>query len=134
MIRVEESDRLSLTLLLSPEDGSVAQARHHLHEFLTSRDVVPERIDPTDLVVSELVTNAIEAGSPEIEVYARVDGDAVRVWVSDAVPLAPQAHTPSPHGGGWGLHIIHEVATRWGVRPRVDGHPGKTVWAEVLLT
>ena len=127
VIRREESDRQSNTLLLGPDEHAAAEARHHLHQFLVERDVAPERLEPAELVVSERVTNA------EVEVYSRIDGDAVRIWVSDEVPITPHPHEPTVHGGGWGLHIIHEVATRWGVSPRVDGHPGKPVWAEVLL-
>ena len=134
MIRTVESDRFSFTLVLEPDEHAAGEARHELRQFLVDREVAAGQLSAAELVVSELVTNAVSSGSPEVEVYARVDGDTIRIWVSDEVAVAPQPHEPSPQGGGWGLHIIHEVATRWGVRPRVDGQPGKTVWADVLLT
>jgi len=131
---MQEADRFSITLVLAPDEHAAGEARHELHQFLAGREVDVERVGWVELVVSELVTNAVAAGSAEVEVYARVDRNAVRIWVSDEIPVTPYPHEPSADGDGWGLNIIHQVAARWGVRPRVDDHPGKTVWADVLLS
>ncbi|MFI9061395.1 ATP-binding protein [Streptomyces sp. NPDC053429] len=92
--------------------------------------------DAAELVVSELVTNALRhSGAPrgrDIGVrLARREG-RVRVEVSDAgavVDLAPQTATAGDERGR-GLAIVAALAERWGCRPRPHGI-GKAVWAEV---
>lgn len=83
------------------------------------------------LIVSELVTNALQAAATGIRVTAerREGGIEVRVY-DDAAgwprPLAPAA----VENHGRGLHIVAALATRWGVTADAGG---KTVWAEVAV-
>lgn len=67
------------------------------------------------LLVSELVTNAVTHGVGEIWLRVDTETDGVRVEVSDQgnVALAPSP-TPGAHGG-WGLRIVDELASEWGV-------------------
>lgn len=84
-----------------------------------------ERAD-TVLMVSELVTNALVHGMGRISLRIDVASDALRVRVSDEgnVRVAPSP-TPGAHGG-WGLRIVDQLATTWGVRAG-----NTTVWFHV---
>jgi anti-sigma regulatory factor (Ser/Thr protein kinase) len=70
-----------------------------------------------ELLVSELVTNALRHGHGEISLCARVDRDRMLVEVIDGG--AGFARELRRYGfeqvGGWGLDIVEEVASRWGV-------------------
>ncbi|HSA52117.1 MAG TPA: SpoIIE family protein phosphatase [Yinghuangia sp.] len=84
----------------------------------------------TELVVSELVTNAIRyAGGP---IALRLIRDRMLVCeVSDPSNTQPRmrrAH--STDEGGRGLFLVAQLTTRWGSRYR---HTGKTIWTEQSL-
>ncbi|RKN10435.1 protein phosphatase [Streptomyces radicis] len=85
---------------------------------------------PTELIVSELVTNAIRwAGGP---VGLRLIRDeTLIVEVSD--PSETQPHLRSPRStdeGGRGLFLVAQLAHRWGSRYTPSG---KTIWTEQPL-
>lgn len=94
---------------------------------------------PTDLVqdallvASELVTNAVRHGQPEITLGLRRDPECLVVEVSDGgdgLPVLPAAKPPPGRPAGRGLLIVAATATDWGVRTNPD-RPGKTVWAQL---
>ena len=86
------------------------------------------------LLVSELVTNVIRHVSPEdgadrIVLTVERDERALRIEVCDSgggFEPAPRADTQDA-SSGWGLHILAQVAARWGVES--DG--GTRVWFEL---
>lgn len=85
--------------------------------------------ETAELVVSELVTNAVVHAATPVDVEAIVRRHGVRVEVADGSP-----HPPVPRayeglaGTGRGLRLLEELADEWGVQP----HPrGKTVWFEL---
>ena len=84
-----------------------------------------------ELLVSEVVTNAVRhAGSPG-QIELRVDGDVLRVEVTDAMAGRPEPRHPTPEEpSGRGLAIVETVASRWGIEPVPEG---KTVWFELDL-
>src|SRR5262249_17469881 len=83
------------------------------------------------LLTSELVTNSVKhSGSPWVEVGVVLEADELRVEVSDQNGDAVRPRTPDIHGG-WGLTLVAELATRWGVE-RERGR--KTIWTEIALT
>ncbi|MEV7401330.1 SpoIIE family protein phosphatase [Streptomyces sp. NPDC091267] len=84
----------------------------------------------TELIVSELVTNAIRyAGGP---VALRLIRDRVLVCeVADPSNTQPRLRRAlSTDEGGRGLFLIAQLATRWGCR---YGARGKTLWTEQAL-
>ncbi|HEV2368631.1 MAG TPA: SpoIIE family protein phosphatase [Acidimicrobiales bacterium] len=85
--------------------------------------------DDVELVVSELVTNAIlHAGGLRAFNVRPVDG-GVRLEVRDDSPDAPVLGWLSPDSmTGRGLRLVASIASRFGAEP--DG-AGKNVWAEV---
>jgi transcriptional regulator with XRE-family HTH domain/anti-sigma regulatory factor (Ser/Thr protein kinase) len=97
----------------------------------TALEIPSETFDRAALLVSELVTNSVKhTDSNWIEVAITLGIDVLRVEVSDTDhhPLRPR--TPDINGG-WGLTLVAELATRWGVERR---RAGKTIWIEFDLT
>ena len=82
------------------------------------------------LLASELVANAVRhADSGSIGLRIEVTAGHVRVDVADdGEGFVPHPKPPEPGKlGGWGLYIVDELATRWGV---IDGD-GTRVWFEI---
>lgn len=82
-----------------------------------------------ELLVSEVVSNAVLHARTPFVVTVERRSDTVRVGVTDESPVAPVV---KDHGRlaptGRGLHILDALAQRWGV----DTHDsGKTVWFEI---
>lgn len=86
-------------------------------------------VEVARLLVSELVTNAVQHGGGEVVLVVARRGDGLRVEVHDASPVMPVlAERSSLMERGWGLRLVAELATTWGTAPRDDGQPGKQVW------
>lgn len=87
--------------------------------------------DAALLVASELVTNAVQHGTGEVELRIELDGSAVRLEVLDdghaAVKLTSKA--PASAVGGRGLELVHSVSRRWGAG--FDPAGRTLVWAEL---
>jgi anti-sigma regulatory factor (Ser/Thr protein kinase) len=83
-----------------------------------------------ELLVSELVTNAVRHAEPPLAVHVRCAGAVVRIEVDDGAPHdLPKLEPPDQRDlRGRGLYIVERLAARWGVHP--NGR-GKTVWFEV---
>jgi anti-sigma regulatory factor (Ser/Thr protein kinase) len=85
--------------------------------------------DAAELLVSELVTNAVLHARTQISVEVLAAGDLVRITVHDASTVIPK---PRIYGTdsttGRGLRLIATIARSWGVQ-RERG--GKAVWCEV---
>ncbi|WP_221351550.1 ATP-binding protein [Streptomyces beigongshangae] len=94
--------------------------------------------DAVVLVVAELAANAALHGCVPGRDFAlrlaRDDGRGVLlVEVSDTHPTLPVRAAPTAdEDHGRGLVLVDALAARWGVRDRVG--PGKTVWAECVLS
>jgi anti-sigma regulatory factor (Ser/Thr protein kinase) len=92
----------------------------------------PAVLAVAELLISELVTNAVLHGQGEIGVRVCENGDLLRVEVSDAHPdpAVPSMPSGEPESGR-GLAIIAALSTAWGTSARA-GMPGKTVWFELV--
>jgi anti-sigma regulatory factor (Ser/Thr protein kinase) len=87
-------------------------------------------IDDARLLISELVTNAVNHTRSPFSVSIAADSPKVRVAVRDtssAVPVSRGRSEDAPNGGR-GLQIVTALADDWGV---VRNPLGKTVWAEL---
>jgi len=83
-----------------------------------------------ELLVSEVVSNAVlhAAAAPRIE--AQLGPDTIRVAVYDDDPNLPVHRLPdADRPGGRGLHLLDRLASRWGAEAVEDG--GKVVWFEI---
>ncbi|MEU6066923.1 SpoIIE family protein phosphatase [Streptomyces sp. NPDC047082] len=81
----------------------------------------------TELIVSELVTNAIRHAAPPIRLRLLRD-TRLTLEVADASSTAPRLrHARSTDEGGRGLFLVAQLAHRWGARYTAGG---KVIWAE----
>ncbi|MFB6956877.1 SpoIIE family protein phosphatase [Streptomyces sp. NPDC056309] len=114
---------------LPREPRSVGRAREYARAQLTAWDLEP-LIDTTELLVSELVTNALRYGEGEIRLRLLLDRTLVcEVW--DAGLVQPRRRRArDTDEGGRGLQLVGLLSAAWGSRrtPR-----GKTVWFELPL-
>jgi anti-sigma regulatory factor (Ser/Thr protein kinase) len=91
-----------------------------------------EFAESVELLVSELVTNAIAACASSlgpVGLWLLSDGKQVVILVSDSAPNPPVPMNPdSATEGGRGLLLVEAVSARWGWYP-IPGGTGKVVWA-----
>ncbi|WP_413094600.1 SpoIIE family protein phosphatase [Streptomyces nitrosporeus] len=115
--------------LLPRELRSVARARELARDRLLAWDL-GGLVDTTELLVSELVTNALRYGEGEIRLRLLRDRTLVcEVW--DAGLVQPRRRRArDTDEGGRGLQLVGLLSAAWGSRrtPR-----GKTVWFELAL-
>ncbi len=84
-----------------------------------------------ELVVSELVTNAIRYGIHPIRLRLIHDAQTLICEVSDTSHTAPHLRRAKIFDeGGRGLLLVAQLTQRWGSRHTADG---KTIWAEIGL-
>ncbi|MCK7623185.1 SpoIIE family protein phosphatase [Streptomyces sp. RS10V-4] len=84
----------------------------------------------TELIVSELVTNALRHASGPIGLRM-IRAEALICEVSDGSSTAPHLrHARTTDEGGRGLFLIARYARRWGARYTAHG---KVIWAELPL-
>jgi anti-sigma regulatory factor (Ser/Thr protein kinase) len=83
-----------------------------------------------NLVLSELVTNALLYGEPPFVVTVTVDDNSTSIFVEDAGSEFPSRRPTVPgEPGGYGLNLVDAAANGWGVIARQGD--GKVVWAEI---
>jgi anti-sigma regulatory factor (Ser/Thr protein kinase) len=123
------------TLELVPGLRAPRTARVFTGETLAAWDVDTGAVEAAQLVVSELVTNAL-LHAPEsraITLQLLASDDSVQVRVSDEGMQSPSRQSPpDPKSGiesGRGVWIVEAFTDDWGTEP--DEHGGKTVWCEV---
>ncbi|MER7841947.1 SpoIIE family protein phosphatase [Streptomyces sp. NPDC096040] len=115
---------------LDNELTAAAAARDFATDQLARWNVAEEIAFNTELIVSELVTNAIRYGSPPLELRLILDR-ALTCEVSDSSATAPHLrHARTTDEGGRGLFIVAQLAQTWGARYSADG---KTIWTEQTL-
>jgi PAS domain S-box-containing protein len=114
---------------LPREPRSVGRAREYARGQLLSWDLEP-LVDTAELLVSELVTNALRYGEGDIRLRLLLDRTLVcEVW--DAGLVQPRRRRArDTDEGGRGLQLVGLLSAAWGSRrtPR-----GKTVWFELPL-
>ncbi|MGV9691806.1 SpoIIE family protein phosphatase [Streptomyces sp. NPDC003444] len=114
---------------LPREPRSVGRARELARAQLAAWDLEP-LVDTVELLVSELVTNALRYGEGEIRLRLLRDRTLVcEVW--DAGLVQPRRRrAKDTDEGGRGLQLVGLLSSSWGSRrtPR-----GKTVWFELAL-
>ncbi|MEU3841030.1 SpoIIE family protein phosphatase [Streptomyces sp. NPDC028635] len=117
------------TLDLPQHAAAVAGARRHTSETLTAWGL-EELSFATELIVSELVTNAIRYGRSPIQLRLILQS-TLTCEVFDANSTSPHLrHARTFDEGGRGLLLVAQLADRWGTR---HSREGKVIWAEQRL-
>jgi anti-sigma regulatory factor (Ser/Thr protein kinase) len=111
-----------------PNDPTSARAARQFLQDASCVDHMATVLDDAQLLVSELVGNAIRHGLPPIEVAVCCVGEAfLEVRVRDTEVATPLAVQPADleDEGGRGLQLVDLLSNAWGTE--VD-HSCKTVW------
>lgn len=121
---------------LAHRPASVAVARHRLRDALEQAGVGETVVYDAMLVLSELVSNAVQHGLPtddgHLDVSWTMDGDRLVIEVADAGRTGSLVPRPRDveSDRGRGLVIVDDVCDSW----RVDRRDGTThVVAEMVL-
>jgi serine phosphatase RsbU (regulator of sigma subunit)/anti-sigma regulatory factor (Ser/Thr protein kinase) len=126
--RIPEDHRIFFRL--EPELSAVRHARSLIRDPL-KRWGLEDLIDSSELLVSELVTNAIKYANGEVMLRLILEPDTLVCEVHDSSPALPRVlQVDKDAENGRGLHVVSQVASRWGVR-RTTG--GKVVWCSQLV-
>ena len=117
---------------LPPERSAAAQARRFVREVCASWGLIHEVIDDIELLVSELVTNAVLHARSAALLTIEHFGDRIRVTVSDSSSIPPRLRDYGPEAAtGRGVFLVDRLARAWGVDAE-DG-AGKRVWFEIAV-
>ncbi|MFB7600953.1 SpoIIE family protein phosphatase, partial [Streptomyces sp. NPDC056160] len=112
------------------DPAAVADVRASVNRRL-ARWGLEEAAFTTELILSELVTNAIRYGSAPIRVRMLRD-TALICEVLDSSSTSPHLrYAASTDEGGRGLFLVAQLADRWGTRYTPTG---KVIWAEQSLS
>jgi CheY-like chemotaxis protein/anti-sigma regulatory factor (Ser/Thr protein kinase) len=128
--------------LLETVERALASSRLVVEDSLQSPRVARRFVDQTlsdwghrtdrdliELIVSELVTNAVTHARSSADVAVILRADAIRIEVGDANEVHPTPQQSPPDAtSGRGLDLVERVAAAWGVMARAGG---KVVWFEI---
>ncbi|MFL9652733.1 SpoIIE family protein phosphatase [Streptomyces sp. PB17] len=118
------------TWRLPARDDAAARARALVAALLRQWRTRDSTRDSVLLLVSELVTNAVRFAGGPITVRLIRAGPGLLCEVGDTGNGRPRLGRGGPlDDGGRGLHVVHRLTSRWGVRWT---DTGKVVWAEVV--
>ncbi|MGW1136033.1 ATP-binding protein [Streptomyces zhihengii] len=122
---------------LDGDSSCISTARRMAADFLTRVQAVhglpvsDRAMDLTQLIVSELVTNACKYAPGPVLLELRIVGDLVEVVVWDSAPVVPIARAADPaRVGQHGLEIVMTVAQAFEVQRRPVG---KSITVRIAL-
>lgn len=126
---------------LAPTPAATTAARHLLRRVCRDWHLPDAAAENGQLIVTELVANAVEHAGTDIDVTITQRGGHLRVAVADRSPVLPKLRHRMPGGGrtptkyqlavrGRGLPLVNRCAHRVGAIPGPDG---KVIWATVAL-
>ncbi|MFD7555918.1 MULTISPECIES: ATP-binding protein [unclassified Streptomyces] len=110
---------------------AVGEVRKALRELMRHR-CATDAAEVAELLITELVTNALVHTDQGAEVSASLDAGRLRVEVRDYANRRPRPYVPTADDGthGRGLVLVQALADDWGVdAPDLGG--GKVVWFEL---
>ncbi|MGX1669339.1 ATP-binding SpoIIE family protein phosphatase [Streptomyces sp. NPDC055400] len=126
--RALDADHVA-TLDLPSDPAVVSEARTFASDLLAAWGL-EEMAFTTELVVSELVTNAIRYGKTPVQLRMILQS-TLTCEVSDASGTAPHLRRARDFDeGGRGLLLVAQLTERWGTRHNGEG---KVIWAEQLI-
>ncbi|WTR19045.1 SpoIIE family protein phosphatase [Streptomyces sp. NBC_00138] len=115
---------------LEPQAQTAGRARRLVRQALRRWDL-EDQVDAAELLVSEIVTNAVRYAERPITLRL-LRTDVLRCEVGDDAPLLPRMRHAAPEEeGGRGLYLVNRMAQRWGAT-RLGA--GKVVWFELPIS
>jgi anti-sigma regulatory factor (Ser/Thr protein kinase) len=103
------------------EDREIARARGLAKTTLLSWGLASD-VPALELLVSELMTNAVQHGTAPIQMRLSSDGEQIRLEVADVGPVAERPRSPQAERlGGWGLRFVDQLTESWGTQHDKDG-------------
>ncbi|HYK26888.1 MAG TPA: SpoIIE family protein phosphatase, partial [Streptosporangiaceae bacterium] len=127
-LRKIPSDRV-VSWTLPPELTSASRARSLIRRPLR-RWGLTELLPTVELLVSELVTNAVRYAQGKIGLRLVLEGGLVCEVLDDSAALPRLRHPDEEDERGRGLQVVSQLSQRWGARRAVAG---KVVWCELPL-
>jgi anti-sigma regulatory factor (Ser/Thr protein kinase) len=131
-------ETVELEAQFSPEAEAPSSARRLLADAMErTGNACPQLREDAQLLISELVTNAVLHAQSHVSVVVRCEASSVCLWVRDFSPDPPvkrnrsqaiECNRSNGPGLGLGLQLIDSLASDWGVEPHADG---KAVWAQL---
>jgi anti-sigma regulatory factor (Ser/Thr protein kinase) len=127
----DPDDDLVATLELPNDTRAAGIARRFVEQY--AKQLPPGLVEDAQLLVSEIVGNAVRYGRPDITLRVRLQPPGIGVEVIDTgegLPEVPGEPPPPTQASGRGLLIVDALATAWGVSP-TEPPPGKVVWFDL---
>ncbi|MCX4528755.1 MULTISPECIES: ATP-binding protein [unclassified Streptomyces] len=125
-------DTLEMSRSLRRADlKAVGEVRRALRELMRHR-CRSDTAEAAELLITEVVTNALVHTEQGAEVSASLAAGRLRVEVRDYAARRPRPHVPTADDGthGRGLVLVQALADAWGVDAPARGG-GKVVWFEL---
>jgi hypothetical protein len=116
----------STARILWPRQVSLRAARALASEACA--DLSDDVVDDVMLVVSELVTNAMQHGTVPVALAVTLEHGTVLIEVDDGLSAPPVIGSAPSARGGFGLRIVQATSRAWGSAPTAAG---KRVWARI---
>ncbi|MEV3853056.1 ATP-binding protein [Streptomyces sp. NPDC050095] len=127
--RLPQKTSRAFEVAFAPERRRVRHMRRMTTEFLRREGVFGEPAESIVLIVSELVTNAVEHGKGPGKLHVRHLDDEVRVEVTDNNAAPAEIHPAGPEDeSGRGLALTEVLAETWGV-----SEDCRTTWARFAV-
>jgi CheY-like chemotaxis protein len=126
---VEAVDNVRDAAMTVGADKLAPRAARRFVDELLAEAGYDDVLDTVELLVTEVVTNAVLHARSEAKVVVRLLPDAVRVEVidnDDSFPVRRKARTDQP--GGRGLELVEQMSRAWGIDMLTVG---KRTWFEV---
>jgi anti-sigma regulatory factor (Ser/Thr protein kinase) len=122
MCAVTPSARLTLAM----DERAARRARTFLRDTHCTAHAAAV-LDDAQLLVSELVTNAVRYGAPPITVELECDeSTGLTARISDGDPRLPSlGHAHDQDESGRGVALVDLISDAWGIEP---SSAGKGVW------
>ncbi|MFD6989394.1 ATP-binding protein [Streptomyces sp. NPDC059943] len=116
-------------VVVEPDRVRVAQIRRITMAFMRLWDVPAPLADDVQLVVSELVTNAVEHGHGSVGMRIRNTGSELSIEVTDENTAPARLRTAGDEDVcGRGLFLVAVLTREWGV-----SDDGRTTWCTFRL-
>ncbi|MBM7091068.1 PAS domain S-box protein [Streptomyces sp. S12] len=130
LARLPAAPLASLTTTLATRPESVPEGRAFLTGALDAWGC-GEKADDARLLVSELLTNAVQHAQGPVTLHVCRTAADVTVEVGDGSPCLPEPRrADEDEECGRGLNLVRVLADSWGVRPTDEG---KTTWFTLRL-